>query len=159
MSRHKRTHWHTPWKAQELNQQSVQAASTASASIGPVHSSGPSLSAKNAMASDTGTHKPATPMHARKPQKKRWLFRATQLPTQGQWWSNRSKHRLQIMQWLARGGFHSSHVSHHLNSHWLPSLAVNSCAKPLVRCSSGGTSSKSRPAAKAAFAVTVPGSV
>ncbi len=53
------------------------------------------------------------------------LTRPTQVPTQGQWWSNFSTQLSQTAQWEQRGGLQWLQVVHHLV--WI--------TKPLIWCS------------------------
>lgn len=51
-------------------------------------------------------------MDMRKIKNARWFFKPTQLLIQGQWWSNRSTHLLQVAQWRERGVRMVKHYAH-----------------------------------------------
>lgn len=61
-----------------------------------------------------------------KTKKELWLLTPTQLFIHGQWWSNRSTHRLQIAQCLLRGVLRTSHSGHISHGCTLERISINS---------------------------------
>lgn len=51
-------------------------------------------------------------MYIKNSKKNFWLLMPTQLFTHGQWWSILMMHRLQMLQWWARGGLKLLHRAH-----------------------------------------------